>query len=82
MNLFFFQIKRVSTHSRLKAAGYRWVYFRAFRQVSTHSRLKAAGPISFTLSMRDTVSTHSRLKAAGLYHLFYKHLKQFQHTAA
>ena len=34
---------RVSTHSRLKAAGLPVARFRDFQHVSTHSRLKAAG---------------------------------------
>ena len=33
----------VSTHSRLKAAGFHFVIIRASQKVSTHSRLKAAG---------------------------------------
>ena len=33
----------VSTHSRLKAAGYLKASFGGFQLVSTHSRLKAAG---------------------------------------
>ena len=37
------EIKAVSTHSRLKAAGYVCRRPVARRQVSTHSRLKAAG---------------------------------------
>ena len=58
-------IEWVSTHSRLKAAGY-WDVGAAMRaHVSTHSRLKAAGwPIYY--KFKDiSVSTHSRLKAAG-----------------
>ena len=34
---------RVSTHSRLKAAGQALMILRGFFPVSTHSRLKAAG---------------------------------------
>ena len=33
----------VSTHSRLKAAGFAFGLFGEYRDVSTHSRLKAAG---------------------------------------
>ena len=36
----------VSTHSRLKAAGFSLRFTRLYRLVSTHSRLKAAGPSS------------------------------------
>ena len=37
------KLQKVSTHSRLKAAGHiRWDIF-PFLNVSTHSRLKAAG---------------------------------------
>ena len=56
---------KVSTHSRLKAAGASVKLSANTWPVSTHSRLKAAGtqsrwPVSFV-----PVSTHSRLKAAG-----------------
>ena len=36
----------VSTHSRLKAAGFDCFLFGFIAEVSTHSRLKAAGTIS------------------------------------
>ena len=56
---------KVSTHSRLKAAGVliplpcnRFI-------VSTHSRLKAAGQWRDEILKKIGVSTHSRLKAAG-----------------
>ena len=56
---------RVSTHSRLKAAGPSLKKGEAFYKVSTHSRLKAAGYSSFRGLLCLDVSTHSRLKAAG-----------------
>ena len=55
----------VSTHSRLKAAGFRSSLKMATIQVSTHSRLKAAGNNTAELIQPVRVSTHSRLKAAG-----------------
>ena len=55
----------VSTHSRLKAAGFVGLYHPERRIVSTHSRLKAAGSIIVACRVWATVSTHSRLKAAG-----------------
>ena len=57
--------KEVSTHSRLKAAGFEIETTQGFSTVSTHSRLKAAGGYSFTIRTNGMVSTHSRLKAAG-----------------
>ena len=56
---------KVSTHSRLKAAGFDGQITECLTCVSTHSRLKAAGlTVALTLFL-DGVSTHSRLKAAG-----------------
>ena len=57
---------RVSTHSRLKAAGI-WVSRPSnSKTVSTHSRLKAAGArLCHAAVYLCHVSTHSRLKAAG-----------------
>ena len=57
----------VSTHSRLKAAGFGFFgTFGAVEQaVSTHSRLKAAGHQTRQHRRAYPVSTHSRLKAAG-----------------
>ena len=55
----------VSTHSRLKAAGFRFRRCVLILCVSTHSRLKAAGAYFSAVSPVITVSTHSRLKAAG-----------------
>ena len=55
----------VSTHSRLKAAGFGDVRHVAGGQVSTHSRLKAAGHNQSLPIVENNVSTHSRLKAAG-----------------
>ena len=56
---------RVSTHSRLKAAG-DGLDTRKFKaHVSTHSRLKAAGYSIHNQKFFGKVSTHSRLKAAG-----------------
>ena len=55
----------VSTHSRLKAAGYRHILNHIQTQVSTHSRLKAAGLTNLCNYLIFNVSTHSRLKAAG-----------------
>ena len=56
----------VSTHSRLKAAGYGGRFKCHALRVSTHSRLKAAGYIRANGHITSLVSTHSRLKAAGL----------------
>ena len=59
--------KRVSTHSRPKAAGAHVEAALQGRSVSTHSRPKAAG---FSLGGGAgvfIVSTHSRPKAAGVY---------------
>ena len=58
---------KVSTHSRLKAAGTIATHNACVLNVSTHSRLKAAGFDSFSSNITEAVSTHSRLKAAGLY---------------
>ena len=55
----------VSTHSRLKAAGFAVWGFCPHHFVSTHSRLKAAGRVSSAVILSPRVSTHSRLKAAG-----------------
>ena len=55
----------VSTHSRLKAAGFSLRFTRLYRLVSTHSRLKAAGGVGLYVYPLVNVSTHSRLKAAG-----------------
>ena len=57
----------VSTHSRLKAAGFNSTVAHPIRAccVSTHSRLKAAGSEWCATALRLPVSTHSRLKAAG-----------------
>ena len=65
-NAQFRAIGLVSTHSRLKAAGYSSAPCRAFRLVSTHSRLKAAGAYALAAGYPRLVSTHSRLKAAGV----------------
>ena len=63
---------RVSTHSRLKAAGTQFEQQKASKAVSTHSRLKAAGSDNIVFSPRITVSTHSRLKAAGWFQCYLK----------
>ena len=59
--------KRVSTHSRPKAAG--WgnvqILLDSF-YVSTHSRPKAAGFSYARFLEKFMVSTHSRPKAAGV----------------
>ena len=55
----------VSTHSRLKAAGYQVGNSCHPTRVSTHSRLKAAGGGNGNGQAQKGVSTHSRLKAAG-----------------
>ena len=39
------QTKMVSTHSRPKAAGFKWIKYFFIKNVSTHSRPKAAGEI-------------------------------------
>ena len=56
---------KVSTHSRLKAAGFHLLRRAVCTGVSTHSRLKAAGGQRRCPRRRRAVSTHSRLKAAG-----------------
>ena len=56
---------RVSTHSRLKAAGGDVSLLNRLFAVSTHSRLKAAGDLHSHDIVSFRVSTHSRLKAAG-----------------
>ena len=56
---------KVSTHSRLKAAGISSVKCLSSLFVSTHSRLKAAGGNIEIMAFTHLVSTHSRLKAAG-----------------
>ena len=65
-----FQYRRVSTHSRLKAAGVCIDSIKAEMDVSTHSRLKAAGRGRAGNRAADDVSTHSRLKAAGFFGQF------------
>ena len=55
----------VSTHSRLKAAGFIQYHIFCRVAVSTHSRLKAAGAVHWFDDFLKKVSTHSRLKAAG-----------------
>ena len=56
----------VSTHSRLKAAGYEQTINCRSYGVSTHSRLKAAGhEKQLEPENSHNVSTYSRLKAAG-----------------
>ena len=61
----FNQPTTVSTHSRLKAAGFRYTKEKWQDKVSTHSRRKAAGRQKAATFQIFTVSTHSRLKAAG-----------------
>ena len=56
---------KVSTHSRLKAAGNNNIPIQLYPIVSTHSRLKAAGNQQPAGQVLHCVSTHSRLKAAG-----------------
>ena len=58
-------VARVSTHSRLKAAGLTVALTLFLDGVSTHSRLKAAGRHVRHRRNLGAVSTHSRLKAAG-----------------
>ena len=58
--------KAVSTHSRLKAAGFGLAVDTIGGVVSTHSRLKAAGYNKLKYPQNYIVSTHSRLKAAGI----------------
>ena len=61
-----YAVYKVSTHSRLKAAGSKGCERNGeFTLVSTHSRLKAAGRLFAAALVRHIVSTHSRLKAAG-----------------
>ena len=74
---------KVSTHSRLKAAGNTNYIFYVVTDVSTHSRLKAAGSDRSDIpAVSIKVSTHSRLKAAGLFGAFSFYIGMFQHTAA
>ena len=63
--LSFSRHRRVSTHSRPKAAGYFHFFRFLFLLVSTHSRPKAAGFEPYRHIAGDFVSTHSRPKAAG-----------------
>ena len=73
----------VSTHSRLKAAGFAVGSGFTCLEVSTHSRLKAAGKVKLPPASSYAVSTHSRLKAAGSKTASYYLSRQaFQHTAA
>ena len=73
----------VSTHSRLKAAGYQYLLTCARIGVSTHSRLKAAGTVcSCCLSCKACFNTQppeggwlKRLRSN-------KKSSKFQHTAA
>ena len=46
------ELNKVSTHSRLKAAGIILLLKPRFKQVSTHSRLKAAG-LNFTAALNN-----------------------------
>ena len=59
-------IQRVSTHSRLKAAGLLF-FFGLIRMGSFNTQPPEGGWSSFgrSLFIRFEVSTHSRLKAAG-----------------
>ena len=72
----------VSTHSRLKAAGFASSARRSRIMVSTHSRLKAAGKGIDVFNYTNAVSTHSRLKAAGSKATAWSRALPFQHTAA
>ena len=72
----------VSTHSRLKAAGFEIPKSNGEVEVSTHSRLKAAGQSKTKLYRPSQVSTHSRLKAAGESQFLLETVCEFQHTAA
>ena len=74
---------KVSTHSRLKAAGNPKDGDKEPKAVSTHSRLKAAGGVWGQSPRKTVVSTHSRLKAAGVMIPAETYSsKVFQHTAA
>ena len=72
----------VSTHSRLKAAGFPPFDIASMTEVSTHSRLKAAGCCFGLFGFIRIVSTHSRLKAAGKHTAAQMRATAFQHTAA
>ena len=72
----------VSTHSRLKAAGFTRSETEMVVDVSTHSRLKAAGNFERDNDVFCFVSTHSRLKAAGAFSAVWALYGLFQHTAA
>ena len=50
---------RVSTHSRLKAAGYQIDMAQMVGVVSTHSRLKAAGHASALLAKLNILFQHT-----------------------
>ena len=76
------QRQQVSTHSRLKAAGFEVLRTKASVNVSTHSRLKAAGCYRCDGAGAWFVSTHSRLKAAGRGQIMSVTTLTFQHTAA
>ena len=76
-------VTKVSTHSRLKAAGPENNGSVVVIDVSTHSRLKAAGNLTEDMLKPKIVSTHSRLKAAGpTSQKFAQVIELFQHTAA
>ena len=77
-----FRTPVVSTHSRLKAAGFVVTHDSTLFDVSTHSRLKAAGPTGDNYITVGMVSTHSRLKAAGFGVTNGEVIRGFQHTAA
>ena len=75
MNTFLdpYESVRVSTHSRLKAAGKLPPLILPKFDVSTHSRPKAAGGDVSLINRLVAVSTHSRPKAAG----YYRGLKRY-----
>ena len=58
--------KKVSTHSRPKAAAQVFRLLTLYRRVSTHSRPKAAASYWQDIDFKIIVSTHSRPKAAAL----------------
>ena len=61
-----FDSKKISTHSRAKAAGLHRTLPQQRQRISTHSRAKAAGQTSRRHDLAYFyISTHSRAKAAG-----------------
>ena len=75
--------QRVSTHSRLKAAGKNGLPFNPYKDVSTHSRLKAAGiGITRTYIYKGSFNTQPPEGGWGYQNNINTRMSVFQHTAA